>query len=695
MSDVSSNDVTHLSSDPNRPLSEQVLLAFAGETSHPLVGPWAKAKQDQQLQITFEDATRGIIVLGSTGFGKTVTAIEPAIKQLIDNGCGGMILTTKNADLGILDDFPEKIVILGGSDLATPTNLIAGVPSNVIRVFLEETRHNVERNGSYWGSRGVIYAIFVLETRRLMGRNPTLACLYDALSAPADFVADFDPWIESQEELPQEYLRLLNDVLNDRFSILSRGRSSLTTNNPESDEENERLREQYTWQTNQVITPLQKFGTDSRLRKYLCDPKAPPVDMSKVLYEDRKVIMTDLPETVFAGVGRIVNGILRSQMRNAVLSYPRHRKEGYGRDRFTFMVIDEFQHHISLDSSAAAKGLFDDNTWFDRSREFGQINIVATQGISSLAAKVPSHEPNSSVHALLQNIGTTITFASHDVATIEYMGRHVGGTDAQAVQQIISGHLDIGQALCASHRLRNHGGSMVAHVRGGAVAGFPHMTYGLGRGERVLDEDRFRPLEPQYSVNPFVSNTRTIKGWTDWLGKNRKLVKGQMVKAMTPTPANIPRRSYSVTNDKLGRSLAFSRQRDSEIQLHLDIKREHRDGAWRLSISIDALKSLSDELPQRRGFVDLFHREDSAKHSLEETDGWRIRLTRKGQVDHTFTLAREEESVELVLPSSDWEWLCEIAELLFPVYLEARENAFIASHAENDQLLKHFPTDDP
>ena len=623
-----------------RPLAEQSLLAFSGQTDQPLMGPWADTKPHGQkrVDVTLRDAVRGILVTGATGTGKTVSVMEPALKVLLDAGCGGVVLTTKDADLGLVYDFPEQVVVIGGSNIATPVNLIGSMSLHTIKAFLDGLRLSLNSREPYWGSRSVVYAQFVVETLRLMGDNPTLATIYEALSEPSWFVKRFDEWIGYQPNLPREYRALLDGVLKDPFSILVMGESSQL---PEGMAPRDEAPKQYGWHTMHLLPLIQPFSADQRLRERLCDPLAPALDLQEMIYERHQVILTDIPEHVFGSAGRLVNEVLRVAMRNAVLSYDRHREQGYGRDRFTFMVIDEFQHHVSFDQKAAQQGLFDDNAWFDRCREYGHINIVATQGISSLAAKVPANEPPAVMRSLLQNIGTTIGFSSHDPDTLEHLQRHVMGVDQQALSEIVTSHLGLGEAVVISHNLSRHQGSVAAHVRCGAIHGVPAMTYGLGRDEREIPAGRFVVSEQPLLANPLAKDRAFHKEWIEWFQNHQQPLreamlgvrKGKQV-AITPRSDSLNRRTW----------LCSELDQHGNIQVGFD-----RIGSWGLRISIEALFRLRDQV---EGI------EDRGGLARKDTPGgWRIipQWSAGYRLEH-------EVGARLTIAHEDWAWICELAD---------------------------------
>lgn len=661
-------------------LADCPLLVFSGKTEQPLFGEWAGQVPvgQKRVEVTFEDATRGVIVTGMTGTGKTVSVMEPALKALLDAHCSGVVLTTKDADLGLADDYPDQVVVLGGSEMAEPVNLIGNMSLHTLKAFLDGLRMQLNSREPYWGSRGVVYAQFVVETLRLMGENPSLATIHDMLVEPALFAEKFDPWVAKQVALPEQYRTLLDAVLRDPFSLLVVGRSKHT---PDDVDPRDDAPKQYGWQTMHLLPMLQPFAADQRLRKRLCDPDAPGLDMESLIYEQRKVVLTDIPEHVFGAAGRVVNELLRVAMRNAVLGYERHRHEGYGRDRFTFMVIDEFQHHVSLDRNAAARGLFDDNAWFDRSREYGHINLVAVQGVSSLAAKVPESESRSALASLLQNLGTTVGFATHDPETVRHLQAHVLGAGAQAVHEIVSGHLRRGEALVVSHELSRHDGSVVAHVASGAIHGAPHMAYGLRRGERVVPAGRFRPIEGATVKNPLAASQAYHANWSRWFEKARAPMQHAVAGVLNGAPVRSPMHQRQKP-DLVGRSTWLATELDPAGRVRIGLQRVSKEAAWGLTVPARAIYALQAEVT-REGTLDGELPKGGGMVPSERTAGWSVKEPSAFDHDANYWL-EHEGGARIAMSQDDWAWLCQAARAWWSVIEEV--SSALADETDGQEL---------
>ncbi|PWG60897.1 hypothetical protein, partial [Sediminicurvatus halobius] len=323
-------------------------------------------------------------------------------------------------------------------------------------------------------------------------------------------------WVEGEPTLPRDYLSLLHGVRADAFSILAAG-GSRHAHGSSSWKLDEEVRKQYAWHVNHVLPALHPFASDERLRSKLADPAAPALDMTQVLYRARKVVVTDLPAHLFGVAAALVHELLRIRLREAVLGYAHHRAEGWGRDRFTFLAIDEYQQHVHFAPGGASSGLLDDNLWLDRSRSSGHINLLATQGVASLAARLPGGCPPATVESLLQNCGTTIAFATHDPHTLAHLQTQAGPAAREAVLDACGVRLRQGQAVVVSHQLERHGGPVCATVRAGATAGYPHMASGLHQPLPEVAADRFAPPATVMLDNPIGPSHGDIEPWANWL----------------------------------------------------------------------------------------------------------------------------------------------------------------------------------
>ncbi|GAA3977676.1 helicase HerA domain-containing protein [Allohahella marinimesophila] len=471
-------------------LRSEPLLIFKGLEKEPLHGRYAEGSPGQSgmasihdalqrpIVVTFEDATRHIITLGSTGSRKTSTVQAPAIVRLIETGCAGLIIDVKGEYRHLAEQYPERVMVVGADDHARPFNLIAGMSDGQFEAFLNDICPS--HSDRYWGSMGLQDAFFVRRTYQLMNIEPTLAQIRDALASPNIFVRTFDRFARWMKTLPSEYHELLRSVLSNQFSVLAMGGSALLNGKavPEDD-----IRKQYTWQTSGIIKALAPFSTDNLLRRKfspdISDGNASEscISLEKLLYQDRKVLLLDIPVSRFGNTANIIGKLLRIRLISAITGFRRHSELGCGESFYTFLAADEYQDMINIDQKSASGGLYDDTTFFDRCRGFGHINIVATQSVSALRAKVPYGERSEALDCLLQNIGTVIVFSSSDPSTDDLLRGRVATVDAMQISSVVRSDLQAGEAFILGRGLIRHQScNFVAKFRATAVSGAPYMS---------------------------------------------------------------------------------------------------------------------------------------------------------------------------------------------------------------------------
>ena len=495
-------------------LKFQPLLVLKGVDTKPLHGCYAtqgKAEGaaliheglDDTVIITFDDANRHLMTVGATGSRKTTSVQAPAVLRLIETGCSGLVVDVKGEYRHLADEFPDKVLVIGADDDAAPYNLIQGMSDEQFVAFLNENR-TIQKE-PYWGAMGVQDAKFVRKTYQLMGTEPTLADIVDALKEPQMFVRSCDAFVKCQTCLPNDYMSLLKAVRSNRFSILAMGESQLLDIDAPGMED---VQKQYSWQTNGLINVLAPFSVDQCLRAKF-SPKSEADEseahtglpsMEDLLYRDRKVLLMDVPVDRFGSTAHVISKLMRIRMISAITGFRRQKQIGCGEDFYTFFAADEYQHLISVDQESNALGLYDDTAFFDRCRGYGHINLIATQSISALQARSPT---GVAIDCLLQNIGTLIVFSSADPATDRLLKGRVSAMDEEQISSVVRSDLPAGHAYVVGRALRRHGNAtLVSRVKATAIPGAPHMSRyfaGMPEPKRVPAFS----THPDYVTNPF------------------------------------------------------------------------------------------------------------------------------------------------------------------------------------------------
>ena len=138
------------------------------------------------------------------------------------------------------------------------------------------------------------------------------------------------------------------------------------------------------------------------------DDEAMPIDFTRLVYKEKKVVLIHFAAECGA-TGAILARCLKDRFYQSIL------KNGskLGHNEFSFMVGDEFQEILDVTST----NNLNDMQLFGLSREFKNINIVASQSIASLYARGEQH----SVSSLLGNCTTKILLQSSDPETINWV----------------------------------------------------------------------------------------------------------------------------------------------------------------------------------------------------------------------------------------------------------------------------------
>lgn len=498
-------------------LSQQPLLVMKGVDSKPLHGRYATFDAgvdtptsindgiDNAVVITFDDANRHLMTLGTTGSRKTTSVHAPAIVRLIETGCSGLVVDVKGEYRHLADKYPEQVMVIAADvDVdAKPFNLIQGMSDEQFTAFLNEHRTSIKE--PYWGAMGVQDAKFVRKTYQLMGSEPTLANVVDALKDPQTFVRLCDAFVKFKSSLPSDYLDLLTAVRSNRFSILAMGGSTLLDIDAPGMED---VQKQYSWQTNGLISALAPFSTNTCLRQKFspkldeneeeADSEVP--SMEDLLYRDRKVLLMDIPVDRFGQTAHVISKLMRIRLISAITGFRRHKQVGCGEDFYTFFAADEYQHIVHLDQGGNDNGLFDDTTFFDRCRGYGHINLIAVQSVSALHAK---SDAGMAVDCLLQNIGTVIVFSSADPATDRLLKGRVSAMDAEHISSVVRSDLSAGEAYVLGRAMNRHGeATVVSRVKAGFIPGLPHMSRYFSGMPAPLRTPHFASV-PDLVKNPF------------------------------------------------------------------------------------------------------------------------------------------------------------------------------------------------
>lgn len=384
---------------------------------------------DSGLAISFEQALRNILIIGQTGSGKTTAAILPIIRSLLAGGCGGLVLDVKGSLRALVRAVARAcgrendIVEFGASPTACGTDLLAGLAEHERAALIEEmTMRGLDGDpNAFWSAKGakmaaeigrVLHALSRVARRSGFSKSlrATLrlihACLVDRKLAAGLLLfarAEFEALARNRDvdELPAHLVRaerLLSEIEADRFHVMHR-RKKIT------DEDDRQL----VWVLQRVLYRLSQLqAAHGLLDRFSCTgPDAVPMDLERLAYDANKIVLVHFP--IDSGpAGDLLGGTIKGMWYQAVMK----RGLELPKDRFTFMIADEFQALLDVDRESR----LNDMDFFGLSREFRNINVIATQSVASLRAK----GERNGVDSLLANCTTKIFMKSSDPKTIAW-----------------------------------------------------------------------------------------------------------------------------------------------------------------------------------------------------------------------------------------------------------------------------------
>ncbi|QTO39699.1 type IV secretory system conjugative DNA transfer family protein [Desulfovibrio desulfuricans] len=390
---------------------------------------------DSGRTLSFADGARSIAIIGGTGSGKTTSIILPMINSLLRRGFGGVILDIKGnlgaqtralaQECGRQDD----IIEFGSAPTAQATNLLAGLKKHEIAdLFQVIATDGVERDPNVsWHAKGGALASDVAHSMLALSKIahkshfsrqfvPTLKAVYSALcnqkfsSSLWSFYCQELGTLRAQcmGKVWPDYLldaeSFYHSVSAECFHVLA------TENNLRSTKGSATSQQQKTWMLQRILMRLKAIKTTCGLMDSFSslEDGAVPIDFTRLVYKEKKVVLIHFAAECGA-TGAILARCLKDRFYQSIL------KNGskLGHNEFSFMVGDEFQEILDVTST----NNLNDMQLFGLSREFKNINIVASQSIASLYARGEQH----SVSSLLGNCTTKILLQSSDPETINWV----------------------------------------------------------------------------------------------------------------------------------------------------------------------------------------------------------------------------------------------------------------------------------
>lgn len=393
---------------------------------------------DSGRHLSMENAIRSTSAIGGTGSGKTTSVVLPMADSLIAGGFGGLILDVKGnlrpkilaiaAHHGRLDD----VVEFGTSPTACRTDFLAGMGEHeVVELFSSLATCGIgegNQNMNFFLHGGCIYRD-VWRCLRDISRVcpgsefseqfiPTLAKVYRVVNnAPlaqglwAFYLASIRHAIKEYERNGEEPPDSV--VKAEEFAGLVRSDNHHVLREP-GVEATAQYRDQLSYALDHINGQFSTLDmTYGLLDRFSCvDEDSVPMDFDQLVYHDRKIVLVHF--AMDSGrAGEILSKTIKARYYQSVF------RNGLQSDGYTFMIGDEFQSII--DTSPDAR--LNDMDFFSMSREYRNINVIATQSVASLRAKGGAE----AVTSLLANCMTKIVLQTPDPETDAWLRSMVGG----------------------------------------------------------------------------------------------------------------------------------------------------------------------------------------------------------------------------------------------------------------------------
>ena len=386
---------------------------------------------DSGRTLSFAQGTRNVLVLGQTGSGKTRSAVLPCINNLLRAGFGGLILDVKGNLRGQVRALARAcgrendIIEFGSDDSACRTNLLGGLALHEIVMLMGTIAVDGIPNteNAVWAAKGgsmagevarVLYALSRVAPRSEFSRllRPSLrlihACLTDKRLAAGLFtfaVAEYGHLVQklSISRRPDYLLRaerLLTEINANRFHIMKRHERTTDTDDQQQNWNLQRIRFRF----------MQLRETRGLMDRFSCvDRDAVPLDFGKLVFKENKVVLVHF--SMDCGVaGDMLARLVKGMYYQAVMRHGLDLPTG----SYTFLIADEFQHVMNVNSEHR----LNDMDFFGLSREYHNINLIASQSVASLYAKGQS----PAVDSLLANCTTKILLKNADPVTARWAG---------------------------------------------------------------------------------------------------------------------------------------------------------------------------------------------------------------------------------------------------------------------------------
>ncbi|MFA0315827.1 hypothetical protein AB4521_11880 [Vibrio cyclitrophicus] len=411
----------------------------------------------KDFSIPFKSATQNVVCLGSTGSGKTVNVILPAIENVIKNNSSGLIMDVKAEicqdvlQLAKENNRYDDIVFIGTEEYCEDFNLLSSYSNkeqlkglfSMLRsdksqnsMWLDTAKNDMLDMVTLWEyyvvnflNKKVSYDIKTLLS--LQNDRKLINLVVHSLDEVCEFLDEYN----EEETLSHEIILSYRRVKENPFSIYNAINSVDST-----------AKEQMEWKSGQIASILGKLCREPFYKKLFNSNLK--TTLRDLIFEQNKIVVMVIPQK-YSEMGYITAKILRQLYFDMVLgTTPEERRTkriGDEFNKYLFLIIDEYQKYIETETS---DGVITDEEWVGISRSYGNINLFASQSRSSLISGAGSE---TDVATLLQNCVNTIDLMNKDQLTINYLEWlfcEKNGMKRSELNALINPNSTSRQALC-------------------------------------------------------------------------------------------------------------------------------------------------------------------------------------------------------------------------------------------------------
>ena len=382
---------------------------------------------DSGRRISLDVGTRSVLIIGGTGSGKTRSVVLPMISNLIKNNLSGTIIDVKGnlrsqvRAIAAEHNRLEDVIEFGSHPSANKTNFISELDEYEVKELmnsfaLENVSHDHNAHFFLHGAK-IFYDIYKVlndiskihpDCHFSLQFKPTLEKIYEiannlqlARGLWTFYTTSLSIMLQeckAEGKEPSQHLidaeTFVNQVKSDNFHVFKE----------QSSEFNNTYYEQLSFAINHINSSFNSLKVTHNLLSNFSSTSnnSIPFDFDKLIYQDNKIILIHF--AIDSGTaGNILSKSIKEKFYQSII------KNGLNYQKKTFMIADEFQHIIDVSN----KKRLNDMDFFSISREYNNINVVATQSISSLKSKGDSN----SISSLIANCITKIILQCSDEQT--------------------------------------------------------------------------------------------------------------------------------------------------------------------------------------------------------------------------------------------------------------------------------------